>query len=209
MTEPKLSILIPAYNAEETIIKTLDSCPHREDVEIIVYDDGSTDDTYKILREYPFPTFYQLKVIHCYENNGVAYAVNRLLSEAEGEWLVLLGSDDWLITEAFESVMDMLKPTLDLVYFNLETNNGTIYQLREDTKYFYCGSTKFMRRAFVGRTRLDESKKAGEDWYFFNELQAKKPREAFTNITAKHYNHPRTGSLSDRRKRGEFTKDEV
>ena len=209
--KPKLSILIPAYNAAKTIAKALDSIPRREDIEVIVYDDGSTDGTTEAVLKYEAskPGLYST-ILRNEENHGVAHAVNQLIEHAAGEWCVLLGSDDWLLTEAFNSVVNMLKTeTLDLVYFNLQTNDGTIYQLTNETKGFYCGSTKFMRTAFIGDTRLDETKKAGEDYYFFIELQKKHPREAFTNITAKHYNYPREGSLSDRRKRGEFTKDEV
>ena len=142
-------------------------------------------------------------------NYGVAHTVNQLLDAATGEWVVLLGSDDWLITDAFSTVVDMLKPTLDLVYFNLETNDGTIMRLTDETKAGLCGSVKFMRRKFVGDLRCDESKKAGEDFYFNLGLLRKRPREAFTNIVAKRYNYPREGSLSDRQRRGEFGSDEV
>ena len=208
--KPKVSILIPTYNAAETITKALDSIPRRNDLEVIIYNDGSTDDTEDIVLQYladhdDLRTVIIDRCVNC----GVAHAVNRLLDAATGEWCVLLGSDDWLLP-AFSTVVDMLKTqTLDLVYFNLQTNDGSIYRLSDKSKFFYCGSTKFMRRDFIGDTRLDESKKAGEDWYFFQELQKKKPREAFTDITAKRYNYPRKGSLSDRRKNGEFSKDEV
>ena len=207
--ETKLSILIPAYNAEETIEKTLASIPRRNDTEIIIYDDGSTDRTVEIVERVMERIHMPMTLIKGAQNCGVSHAVNMLLGVAMGEWIVLLGSDDWFIPDAFSTAVDALKETLDLVYFNLETNNGTIFRLTNESKVFYCGSTKFMRRAFIGDTRLNEAKKAGEDYYFFLELLEKKPREAFTNLTVKHYNYPRKGSLSDRRKNGEFTADEL
>lgn len=209
MEQPKVSILIPAYNAEETIKKCLASIPHRDDIEVIVYNDGSTDGTKDIAREGLVDCHLNGTVRDSWQNYGVAYAVNRLLDAAKGEWVVLLGSDDWLITDAFNKVVDMLKPTLDLVYFNLEINSGEVWRLTEETKGNCCGSVKFMRREFVGNTRCDEDRKAGEDYYFYCKLLSKHPREAFTNITAKHYNYPREGSLSDRQRRGEFKADEV
>ncbi len=206
---PKVSVLIPAYNAENTIKRAIDSIPDREDIEVIVYDDGSDDNTFDIACDAVARRKGVVTVEADGVNCGVAHAVNELLDMAKGEFVVLLGSDDWLITKNFNLVVDMLKPNLDLVYFNLEINDGSIFGLHEDTKYMYCGSTKFMRRAFVGDTRLDESKKAGEDWYFFGELQSKHPKEAFTNITAKHYNFPREGSLSWKQRHGEFGEGEV
>lgn len=202
---PKVSILIPAYNAAETITKALDSIPRRNDLEVIVYDDGSTDGTTAVVLRSTSknPGLYPT-ILRNGKNHGVAHAVNQLLDAAKGEWVVLLGSDDWFITDAFNTVVDMLKPNLDLVYFNLEINSGEIWRLTNETKGNCCGSVKFMRRAFVGDTRCDESIKSGEDYYFFCELLQKKPREAFTNITVKRYNYPREGSLSDLKRHGKL-----
>lgn len=208
--KPKVSILIPTYNAAETITKALDSIPHRNDLEVIIYNDGSTDDTEDIVLQYlADKDDLRAVVIDGCVNCGVAHAVNRLLDAATGEWVILLGSDDWLITDAFNKIVDMLRPTLDLVYFNLEINSGEVWRLTEETKGNCCGSVKFMRREFVGDTRCDEDRRAGEDYYFYCKLLSKHPREAFTNITAKHYNYPHEGSLSDRQRRGEFKADEV
>lgn len=209
MKPPKVSILIPAYNAAETIDRALASIPHRDDTEVIIYDDGSTDLTDEIAWDALARYDLSGTVLGDTKNYGVAHAVNQLLGAAQGEWVVLLGSDDWLITDAFSKVVDMLKPTLDLVYFNLEINSGEIWRVTNETKGNLCGSVKFMRRKFVGDTRCKETLKAGEDYYFYCELLNKSPREAFTNITAKHYNYPREGSLSDRQRRGEFKKNKV
>jgi glycosyltransferase involved in cell wall biosynthesis len=45
MYTPKVSVIIPVYNQEVLVLKALDSIPTRDDIEIIVIDDGSTDDT--------------------------------------------------------------------------------------------------------------------------------------------------------------------
>lgn len=186
----KLSVIIPAYNAEETIKRTIESIPRREDIQIIVIDDGSTDKTYEVASTFP-----QVFVVKLKKNKGVAAAVNTGLSLATGEYVVLLGSDDDFYTQALETAMEQLDGT-DLVYFDLRINDGMIMYLRPDTKEIYCGSTKFMRREFIGDLREPEDKKAGEDWVFYQELLKKNPTEKFTNIVAKHYNFPREGSLS-------------
>lgn len=203
----KVSVLIPAYNAEDTIERAIGSVPNRDDVEVIVWDDGSEDNTFEKAEEAMNGRKGWVAISN--ENHGVSYTVNRLLDKANGEFVVLLGADDWLIRDNFNEVVDMLKSTLDLVYFDLEINDGTVMELNPKTKEGYCGSTKFMRREFVGDTRCEENRKAGEDWYFYQELLKKKPKEAFTHIVLKHYNFPRVGSLSWKQRNGELKPEEL
>ena len=192
----KVSVVIPAYNAETTIEKAINSVPDRDDVEIIVVDDGSTDKTASVARNTG-----RAVIVRHEENYGVACAVNTGIDSTQGEYIVLLGSDDDFYTEEFERAMEQLDGT-DLVYFDLKINDGTLMQLTPDTKTAYCGSTKFMRSDFVGDTRNPEEKKAGEDWFFYHELLDKNPTEKFTNLVVKHYNYPREGSLSWQQRNG-------
>ena len=193
MENIKVSVIIPVYNQEELVIRALDSIPVRDDIEVIVIDDGSTDDTWSVLLEYHKQTsLNNFILLYNEENKGVAHTVNRGYDVANGEYVVLLGSDDYFITIEFIKALSCLNGR-DLVYFNLEVNNGDIWRLNPDTKRGYCGSVKFMRRAFIGDTRNPEDKKAGEDYYFYNQLLAKNPTEIFTNLVVKHYNYPRHG----------------
>ena len=201
--EIKVSVIIPVYNQENLIIKAIDSIPKRDDIEIIVIDDGSTDNTWNSLMEYRSNHEYYFNLIFLYntENKGVAYTVNKGYNYATGEYVVLLGSDDYFNSDKFEEIIEYLDGT-DLVYFNLEINNGDIWRLTPKNKTGLCGSVKFMRKDFIGDTRCPEDKKAGEDYYFYKELLKKNPTEKFTDITVKHYNYPREGSLTDLAKKG-------
>lgn len=200
----KVTVIIPVYNQESLLIQALDSIPRKDDIEVIVIDDGSTDDTWENLMAYK-ENCLEMNLVCLYntDNMGVAHAVNKGLDSASGEYVVLLGSDDFFIQPALIEVMDLLDGT-DLVYFNLQTNDGNIIRLNEQNKTGYCGSVKFMRRDFIGDTRNDESKRAGEDFFFFHELLKKNPTEKFTDICVKHYNFPRVGSLSDLHRKGEI-----
>ena len=129
------------------------------------------------------------------ENRGVGYTINRGYDKAVGEYVVALGSDDYFYTEQFEQAMEELDGT-DLVYFNLRTNNGDVWELCPANKRELCGSTKFMKRSFLGDSRCPD-KRMAEDLDLYNELLKKNPTEKFTNITVKHYNFPREGSLSN------------
>ena len=192
----KVSVVIPVYNQESLIERAIRSIPLRDDIEIIVVDDGSTDDTWNKLvtigMELNDPNFI---VLHNRRNMGVGYTVNRGLDIADGEYIVLLGSDDYFYTDEFLKAMEQLDGT-DLVYFDLKVNDGSIFKLTEESKRNLCGSTKFMRKEFVGDTRNPDIRQ-GEDWFFYDELLKKNPTERFTNLLVKHYNFPRKGSLTD------------
>lgn len=190
----KITIIIPVYNQEELLIKALENIPNREDIEIIVIDDASTDNTWNNLLKYRENTNKNIVCLYNKENKGVAYTVNKGLDNATGEYIVLLGSDDYFYTEQFEKCINMINNE-DLIYFNLQTNDGTIFKVNNDTKYGYCGSVKFMKRSFIDNIRNIDVK-YGEDYYFFRELMKKKPKEKFTNLVVKHYNYPRENSLS-------------
>ena len=90
-----------------------------------------------------------------------------------------------------------------MVYYDLKINDGTIFHLSQETKQNYCGSTKFIKKAFLGSTRNPELK-AREDFFFYQELLKKNPTEKFTNLVVKHYNFPRQGSLTDLACKGEI-----
>ena len=196
--EIKVSVIIPVYNQDRLIIKAIESIPKRSDIEIIVIDDGSTDNTWNELIKYTNEHEELINFVLLYneENKGVAYTVNKGYDNANGEYVVLLGSDDYFYTDKFNEIIKYLDGT-DLVYFNLEINNGDIWRLTEENKDFYCGSVKFMRNEFIGNTRCPEEKRQAEDRVFYNELLKKNPTEKFTNMTVKHYNFPRNNSLTD------------
>lgn len=202
MDNIKLTVIIPVYNQEELVVRALDSIPARDDIEVIVIDDGSTDDTWSVLQEYHKRTsLTNFILLYNQENKGVAYTVNKGYDTANGEYVVLLGSDDYFITDEFIKALNYLDGT-DLVYFNLRVNNGDIWRLNNDNKGFCCGSVKFMKKTLIGDTRNPVGAKAGEDYYFYLELLKKTPTETFTDITVKHYNYPRENSLSNLRTRG-------
>ena len=191
----KVSVIVPVYNQQFLVVKAIDSIPKRNDIEIIVIDDCSTDNTFEVVTDYiRSKKINNVRLFHNDRNKGVGYTVNRGYDNANGEYIVLLGSDDYFYTEEFNDILSELDGT-DLVYFNLKLNNGNIWQLNNETKHGYCGSTKFMRREFVGDTRCPELR-AREDWDFYKELLKKNPTEKFTGKIVKHYNFPREGSLT-------------
>lgn len=119
-----LSIAVPCYNSQEYMKKCIDSLlVGGDEVEIIVVDDGSKDDTLKIAREYEEKYPGIVKAVH-QENKGHGGAVNTGLAHAGGLYFKVVDSDDWLNEEAYRKVLDTLKQcirgpqTLDLMICN-------------------------------------------------------------------------------------------
>lgn len=92
--KPKVSVIVPAYNAEKSLERCLDSLLQQSygNVEIIVVDDGSIDHTGKIGEEYA-KQYSCIKIMH-QNNSGVSVARNRALSIATGEYITFTDSDD-------------------------------------------------------------------------------------------------------------------
>ncbi len=93
-----ISVIIPAYNAEEFLEECLESLLRQDfqDWEGIVVDDGSTDNTFRIATRYS-DTDPRIKVFRK-ENGGVSAARNFGMEKASGEWITFLDSDDCLYT---------------------------------------------------------------------------------------------------------------
>ena len=101
--KPKISIIVPAYNASSYIEKCIESLLNQtlKDIEIIVVDDGSTDDTSKKLSKYKD----KIKLIK-QKNGGVANARNKGLSVATGDYLAYVDSDDWVEPSMFKKLYE-------------------------------------------------------------------------------------------------------
>lgn len=107
-----LSVIIPCYNSQEYMNKCIDSLlPGGEDVELLIINDGSRDNTATIANDYAtkYPTI--VKVIH-QENSGHGGAVNTGISHASGVYLKVVDSDDWVDYEAYTIVLKKLKMLL-------------------------------------------------------------------------------------------------
>lgn len=195
----KLSVIIPVYNQENLVIRAIESIPKRKDIEIIVIDDASTDNTWNVLQKYQEENDNFI-LLYNEENKGVGYTVNKGYDNARGEYVVLLGSDDYFYTEELNKMIDDIDDT-DLIYFNLKINNGDIWDVNEKSKTNLCGSVKFMKRSFIGDTRCPEIRYA-EDKAFYEKLLEKHPTEKFTHKVVKHYNFPRIDSLCDLKNKG-------
>ena len=203
----KLSVLIPVWNQEELVINALEHLPRRDDIEVLVRDDGSTDNTLANLRKYKedHPEL-NLTVVANKGNKGVAWTKNRLLKAAKGEWFHVHDSDDWVYTNLYNKMITEWLTNCkdaDVVCMDLEINGGVRYPLNENTQRVYCAQiSRFIKRDFVKGITFPENIRAGDDWYFAEELITRNPKIVYSGVMAYHYNYPREGSLSYLQVRG-------
>lgn len=112
-----ISIVVPVYNAESYLRQCLDSLESQtySDIEIICVNDGSTDGSLDILKQYAAKDA-RIKVVS-QENQGLSEARNKGVDIAQGKWMMFVDSDDWLETDCCEKVMSVASDN-DLLIFS-------------------------------------------------------------------------------------------
>ncbi|MDR0967921.1 MAG: glycosyltransferase [Rickettsiales bacterium] len=100
---PKVSVIIPVYNAEKFLRKCLESVLNQtfSDIEIICVNDGSTDKSLEILQSYKDK---RIKILDK-KNAGVSAARNDGLSAATGEYIHFIDADDWIDDDYYETLL--------------------------------------------------------------------------------------------------------
>ncbi|WP_165569484.1 glycosyltransferase family 2 protein [Corallincola luteus] len=178
-----VSVIIPAYNRDNYIAYTIDSVLNQTltNLELIVVDDGSTDQTRKIIESY---TDDRVTVLEHPGgvNRGQAAAINVGLKHASGEFLAILDSDDYWAPEKLETLVGHLQshPDIGLVYSNgfaVDPENQPIYPIYRDGHeehndparvlidcYFLLPNNAVLRREIMTQVgEFDESLRAAQD----------------------------------------------
>lgn len=148
--EMRFSIIIPAFNAEKTIQRCIDSALRQHEAEVIVVDDGSTDRTADIAEAYMSTRVHRL-----IPNRGPGIARNRGLEAAQGRWVIFLDADDELMPGALKRLAEFIdaQPVdLDLVGFNW-IGDGDQDGMRRDG-HWLNGSSADLLNAYVS-LRMD------------------------------------------------------
>lgn len=184
----KYSIIIPVYNAEATLRRCLDSLVSQQfsDYELLLINDGSADSSDAICREYA-DRYPQIRYF-AKENGGVSSARNLGLTQAQGEYILFVDSDDFVTTDYFAVLTNALtyeKP--DLLMFgyrnfggiSAERNTGEFFENAETgiadristamRRYLFSSLwSRVFRRQIIEENglRFDESLSIGEDQAF-------------------------------------------
>jgi glycosyltransferase involved in cell wall biosynthesis len=212
-----VSILIPAYNADKWISETIKSAIGQDwpNKEIIIVDDGSSDDTYKIARMFETKS---VKIL-TQENRGASAARNRALSIAQGDYIQWLDADDllapdkisWQIKEGEinrESRI-LLSSAFSKFYYRKQNVKFIPNSLWQDLSPVEWLLIKFNENAWmnpgvwlVSRKLTDiagpwdERLSLDDDGEYFSRVIAASERIQFVNEARSYYRQVNTGSLS-------------
>lgn len=193
----KFTIMVPVYNQEKLIIRALDSIPKRNDIEILIIDDNSSDNTYKNINDWVTVNknlFGSITLKKNDHNMGCGFGKNWAYSTAKGDYITTLDSDDYLYTQTFNLVLDKLYETeSDMIFISNRVNNGSIWSdsTRKATWSY------FIRRDFLFNSGLNyraSARRAG-DYELTKALQSLNHTEENWKYVTYHYNYPREGSI--------------
>uniref|UniRef100_UPI003AEFCC04 glycosyltransferase family 2 protein n=1 Tax=Cetobacterium sp. TaxID=2071632 RepID=UPI003AEFCC04 len=122
MSTLKVSIIIPVYNVELYLREALDSVINQtlKEIEIIIVNDGSTDNSLEIVKEYETKD-HRIIVIN-QENQGLSGARNSGLKIAKGHYIYFMDSDDYIALDTLEICYECaLEKQLDFVFFDAQS----------------------------------------------------------------------------------------
>lgn len=131
MNTPKVTVLMPAYNAEKYIAEAIDSILNQTftDFEYLIIDDGSTDNTWKIIQEYARKDQRIVAVLN-EKNLRISATLNRGIDLAKGEYIARMDADDWSYPERLEKQVDFMDKNPDMV-----VSGGTIEICDSELKF--------------------------------------------------------------------------
>lgn len=130
---PKVSVVIPVYNVEKYLRQCLDSIIHQtlENIEIICVNDGSTDNSYAILKEYANKDS-RIQIIDK-DNSGYGHSMNLGIQHCTGEYIGIVESDDFAKPEMFEVLYKIaITHDLDVArchFFTFKQRDGSIKKI--------------------------------------------------------------------------------
>ena len=175
---PRVSVQIPAYNSGRFIANAIESILSQtyHSFEIIVIDDGSTDNTADVVSRYPQVRYLRQK------HSGISAARNRGVEEANGEYIAFLDADDLWTPDKLEKQMAYLEehPQCQMVFSEIENFideevESVSHRQSEilETELEYCLVSCLMKRSLFTRYGgFDENYGYGEDTELLARLKA-------------------------------------
>lgn len=187
-----LSVIVPVYNMGKYLGTCLDSILAQEipDMEILVVDAGSTDNTRKLIQAYS-KKYSEIKPIYSDKQLWASAARNLALDRAKGKYLAFCDADDMIPKGAYQKLLDSAEENRsDIVVGNythkyLDGIRNPVIYLNEDPfgrclekcNISFCN--KMMRKDFVGAIRFAEDLRTAEDGLFMLELYQKNPKTSY------------------------------
>lgn len=215
-----VSIIVPVFNAEDKLGRCVDSLIAQtyKNVEIIMVDDGSEDNSLSVCRRYA-EMDSRIRLFH-FDNHGVSFSRNQGLEHAEGKYISFVDSDDYVNNELIEVLLrQMTDNKADLAVSPLSSHNNAeefcigISKDHIEQILFLCGNhlifgptQKLYKADLIGDIRFPESRQYGEDLLFNLKYLDKIDKICFVNRQMYYYCR-RSDSLSTRVRWNMFEND--
>lgn len=178
----KISVIVPVYNAEKFIDKCIESVINQtyKEIELILVNDGSKDNSLKILQKYEKQYPKMIKVFN-QTNKGVGAARNLGIKHVSGKYIFFLDSDDWIELDYLVKLYeDISKNDIVISGFKSYDINGSLLfaeNIKDNpwTKFKYCsiGGKLFLSSLILKNNILFREFKICEDAYFLFECYSK------------------------------------
>ena len=145
MNIPKVSVIIPVYNVEQYLNKCVDSVINQtfKNIEIICINDCSTDNSLNVLKNFALQDS-RIKIIDLKQNQGVSNARNLGLDLAQGEYIYLIDSDDWLDNNYLEIMVQKIEE----VNSNILINANFVNEFADKQKKLLYSNFDFFKNDF-------------------------------------------------------------
>jgi glycosyltransferase involved in cell wall biosynthesis len=182
--QPLVSVIIPCYNAERWIAEAIESCLQQtyKPTEIIIIDDGSTDGSLTVIKEYA-ERYPELIKWETQKNQGAPAARNRAMDIASGDLIFYLDADDCLYASSIECLTQALRDDIDIVYGNTcyINSDGALTRIKDQSpasvdwvitmfeKNPLLGSV-LLRKKAAKLVRWDTSLPCAQEYAYFVEL---------------------------------------
>lgn len=174
--DPKISIVIPFFNAEKTLSRAVESIVNQDEVdwELILVNDGSQDGSQKVAQTYLGDHRVKLLI---QENKGVSPARNFGASKAEGDWLIFLDADDYFELNSLHIISNQIVRKVGQSYLIFGLNrikkDSKIVQIPKEGKYFskLAGTFVIRKSVFMKISGYDVRLKFSENTELFHRVQ--------------------------------------
>ena len=149
-----ISIIMPCYNSEKTIRKSINSVLHQScsNWELIAVDDGSTDLSLQILKEY---SSIDVRIsVFSQANAGPGATRNYAISNAKGDYIAFLDSDDWWENDFIEKINNEISTkNPDVIFYDLirEKENGEVINISSLSNYRNRSKEELIRYQMTGK----------------------------------------------------------
>lgn len=163
----KVSVIVPVYNVEEFLPRCLDSLVNQslEDIEIVIVNDGSTDNSLKICKKYAKKD--KRIIIHTQENQGVSAARNTGLKLATSEFIGFVDPDDYVDLNTYYLATKYMSDDIDLLVWDV---NLLFEDNAMDNEYFTKGYYKYFKLDKFGKREITLHDKLNISQVFWNKL---------------------------------------